>query len=59
MLLNQKAVRELALELAKQHKPFHPFERVGRSFIERIESRVRQVMIAEVKSLPSKGKTIL
>jgi hypothetical protein len=59
MLINQKAVRDHILALAKQLRPHHPFERVGASFIARIEGAVRSAIVSEVKQHPSKGKTLL
>jgi hypothetical protein len=59
MLINQKAVRDLTLALVKQLRPHHPFERVGASFIARIEGAVRSAIATEIKQHPSKGKTLL
>ena len=58
-LLNRKAVKEYALAQAKALRPFVPFERVGGSFIDKIEGAVRRAIISEIKLLPSKGKTLL
>jgi hypothetical protein len=58
MIINQKAVREYALTQAKQLRPHHPFERVGASFIARIEGVVRNAIVTEIKQHPSKGKTL-
>lgn len=58
MLINQKAVRDYILTQAKNLRPHHPFERVGASFIARIEGAVRAAVITEIKQHPSKGKTL-
>lgn len=58
MLINQKAVREYILAQAKQLRPHHPFERVGASFVTRIEGAVRSAVVQEIKNHPSKGKTL-
>ena len=57
-LINKKLVRQFALDMAKEHKPFHPFTRVGGVFLSKIESAVRRAVIAEVKATPSRGKTL-
>ena len=59
MLINQKAVREYILAQAKQLRPHYPFERVGASFLTRIEGAVRSAIVQEIKQHPSKGKTLL
>jgi len=56
--LNAKAVRQLALDIAKKTRS-HPFDRVGESFISRIDAAVRTAVIREVAAHPSKGKTLL
>lgn len=58
-LLNRKAVKEYALTQAKALRPFVPFDRVGGTFIDKIEGAVRRAIVNEIKSLPSKGKTLL
>jgi hypothetical protein len=57
-LLNQKAVRQFALDMAKVHKQFHPFTQVAASFFPKIEAAVRQAVIREVQANPSRGKTL-
>jgi hypothetical protein len=57
--LNRAKVRETALEVAKLVRPFHQFERVGGSFLLRIEAATRAAIAQEVKRHPSKGKTLL
>jgi hypothetical protein len=56
--LNAKAVRQLALDIAKKTRA-HPFERVGESFIARIDAAVRTAVLREVGIHPSRGKTLL
>ena len=57
--LNRARVKRTALELAAKLRPANKFSRVGMSFIERIEARVRDAVRSEVQSHPSKGKTLL
>ena len=56
--LNVKAVRQLTLDMAKQMRPFHPFERVSPSFVQRIDAAVRAAVAKEIHQHPSKGKTL-
>ena len=55
-LLNKKAVKQLALELAQ--KRHHEFTRVSPEFVNRIEATVRNIIESSIQSLPSLGKTI-
>ncbi|MDE2107037.1 MAG: hypothetical protein KGL39_58055 [Patescibacteria group bacterium] len=57
--LNRAKVKQTALELAAQIRPANHFARVGQSFVERIEAKVRAAIREEVRSHPSKGKTLL
>ena len=57
-MLNRKAVRDYALAQAKEIRQFHPFERVGSSFFDKIEGAVRRAIVNEIKQHPSKGKTL-
>lgn len=57
--LNRAKVRETALEIAKLSRPFHAFDRVGSSFLLKIEAAARAAIALEVKRHPSKGKTLL
>jgi len=45
------------LEVAKRYRA-HTFTRVGKDFLDDIESEVRSLIYRKVMSLPSKGKTI-
>jgi hypothetical protein len=56
--INAKACRELALGMAKTHRSAQGFERVSKEFLERIDLKVRNLILAEVQSHPSKGKTL-
>jgi len=56
-LLNRAKVRRLALDAAKASRS-HPFERVGREFLDHIEGVVRTAVVTRVKQAPSKGKTL-
>ena len=46
-------------ELAAAIRPANKFQRVGMSFVERIEAKVRAAIREEVRIHPSKGKTLL
>jgi hypothetical protein len=56
--INAKAVRELALHLASAHRPAQGFTRVSKEFLERIDAKVRNLVLNEVKTHPSKGSTL-
>jgi hypothetical protein len=56
--INAKAVRELALHLASAHRPTQGFTRVSKEFLERIDAKVRNLVLNEVKTHPSKGSTL-
>jgi hypothetical protein len=55
--INRRKVKQTALEIAHQTRA-QGFTRVGRTFLERIESKVRLCIANEVRSHPSKGKTL-
>ena len=57
--LCRSKVRRTALEIAAAIRPANKFTRVGMSFIERIEMKVRAAIREEVRIHPSKGKTLL
>jgi len=57
--LNRSKVKRTALEIAAVIRPANKFTRVGMSFIERIEAKVRAAIREEVRIHPSKGKTLL
>lgn len=52
-------VQQTALEIASAIRPANKFRRVGMSFVERIEAKVRIAISVEVRIHPSKGKTLL
>lgn len=56
--LNRAKVRATALEIAALTRAQN-FQRVGASFLDRIEARTRAAIAEEVRKHPSKGKTLL
>jgi hypothetical protein len=56
--LNAKAVRELALHYASTHRAQVKFTRVSKDFLERIEYKLRAIVLHEVKTHPSRGTTL-
>jgi hypothetical protein len=57
--LCRSKVKQTALEIASTIRPANKFSRVGMSFLERIEAKVRVAIREEVRIHPSKGKTLL
>jgi hypothetical protein len=57
--LCRSKVKQTALEIASAIRPANKFSRVGMSFVERIEAKVRVAIREEVRIHPSKGKTLL
>lgn len=57
--LNRERVRQTALDLAKTLRPANKFNRVGLSFLQRIEAQTRAAIASEIKRHPSKGHTLL
>jgi hypothetical protein len=57
--LCRSKVKRTALEIASAIRPANKFSRVGISFLERIEAKVRVAIREEVRIHPSKGKTLL
>ncbi len=58
-LINRSEVRKLALDLARERWGDYPCgQRVGHSFLERIEAGVNNFVRREVRAAPSKGKTL-
>ena len=55
-LLNQKNTRTLALRLAQARGS--KFTRVSKTFLDRIDGKVRTIIAAEIHAMPSSGKTI-
>jgi hypothetical protein len=56
--LNRSKVKQTALEIAGQTRA-QGFTRVGGSFLERIEAKTMQAIREEVRTHPSRGKTLL
>ena len=56
-LINRKHVKEFALEMAKSRA--HKFTRVGGEFFLKCEANMKEFIRNYVRSIPSKGKTIL
>jgi hypothetical protein len=57
--LCRSKVKQTALEIAFAIRSANKFNRVGMSFVERIEAKVRAAIREEVRIHPSKGKTLL
>jgi hypothetical protein len=57
--LNRAKVKQTALEVVKQLRPFWNVENIGMSFLLRIEGATRAAIVSEVKRHPTKGKTLL
>lgn len=55
-LINRAACKKRALEIA-QMRAWKP-TRVSAEFLNRIESQLRNIIVSEVQSHPSKGKTL-
>lgn len=57
MLINQKAVKQYALDASKKYRN-GKFTRVSKEFLIYIESQLKVKIGLHVQSLPSVGKTI-
>lgn len=57
--LNRAKVKQTALEIAGITRPANRFSRVGMSFLQRIEQNLLAAIRSEVRTHPSKGKTLL
>ena len=57
-VLNKAQVKQLALSVSQQDRG-GKFTRVGGDFINRIESKTRALIAAEVRAHPTKGVTLL
>jgi len=55
-LINVKHCKNLALKLSEDRA--HNFTRVSNDFLERVEGRLRNILLDEVKKHPSKGTTL-
>ena len=58
MIINKTKTAELTLAIARHIRPAAGFERVSAQFLARVESALRQHIVAEIQRHPSKGKTI-
>jgi hypothetical protein len=56
-LINRKRVKEFALEMAKGRA--HKFTRVGGEFFLKCETNLKEYIRKYIRTIPSKGKTIL
>lgn len=57
-LINKSNIKKYALHVADCHRPFAGFTRVSGQFFDRIEGKLRLLIEAEIRALPSKGVTI-
>jgi hypothetical protein len=57
-IINKKALRTFALEMADYYRSAAGFERVSEQFLIRMEAECKSRIIAAVKAQPSIGKTI-
>jgi hypothetical protein len=57
--LTRSKVKQTALEMVKQLRPFWKCEHVRMSFLERIEAATRAAIRSEVYKHPTKGKSLL
>lgn len=56
-LLNKSKVREFALQLSAENRG-GKFTRVSSEFVDRVESKLRNLIRQEIHSLPSVGVTL-
>lgn len=59
-LINRTAVREFALVVLAQERPHlaEKFTQVSAEFFDRIEQRLRVVIVQQVRIAPTSGKTL-
>lgn len=57
MLINKAHVKKFALEISLA-KRSGKFKRVGRTFFERLDYKLREYVRREIEMLPSVGQTI-
>ena len=57
-LINKTACRNLALRYAKDNRKGCNFERVSKTFLDDVETKVRMLIVKAVQSHRSVGKTI-
>ena len=58
-ILNQSATKKFILEKFKSMRGDMPITRVSKESLERLEARLRAMIIFEVKRHPSIGKTFI
>ena len=56
-LINRAAVKRLALAHVAANRA-HPYTRVSKEFLDRIEARLRGIIHTEAVNQPSKGTTL-
>jgi hypothetical protein len=57
-LLCRSKVRELALDVSKQLRPFNKFNRVSEETLIAANEAVRAFVVGHVKRMPSRGRTL-
>ena len=57
-LLNKSHVKNFTLDIAQRYRPFVGFKRVSAEFYDRLDIKLRAIIVHEVTSQPSKGVTI-
>lgn len=55
--INRSSVRRFALDYSKTNRA-GKFTRVGKSFFERVDAKIRNIISSEVQSHPTVGKTL-
>jgi len=54
-LINRRAVKQTALDLSQRLRN-GTFKRVGKTFLDRIEAKTKNLIVTEIEQHPSKGK---
>lgn len=57
-LLNKSKVKNFTLDIAQRYRPFVGFKRVSAEFYDRLDVKLRAIIVHEVTTAPSKGVTI-
>lgn len=57
-LICKSKCKDLALRIARDHRPANKFNRVGEDFLIACEGALRNFIASRVKMHPSKGKTL-
>lgn len=58
MLINEKAVRQTALNMMEILRPYHKYTRVSKRFIRQIEIEVANLIRKNLNLSPRTGRTI-